>query len=140
MNQQVVEIIVCMKSTNNQVPDTGSIISFRGAVALSVRQAFFLTFCAAIGLASLVLVFQIQFQDLALPGVGQPNQFFLTLIEPYSGIYYWKNGYRVDEIKVKLASNNEETLHDVIIEVNDEEILLFMNIFEDTQRFIINFF
>jgi hypothetical protein len=66
---------------------------------------------------------------LALPGVGWLNYFFLTLIVPCSGIYYWKGGYRVDEIKVKLASNNEETLHDVFIEDNDAEILLFMNIF-----------
>ena len=61
MNQQIVEIMVCMQESNNYVSDAGSVIAFRGAVALSVSQSFFLTLCAAIGLASLVLLFQIRF-------------------------------------------------------------------------------
>jgi|TARA_B110000116_G_scaffold223899_1_gene203267 hypothetical protein len=49
------------ESKNYEVADTGCVILFKVKVARSTSQAFFLTFCAGIGLASLVLVFQIQF-------------------------------------------------------------------------------
>merc|ERR1711862_597808 len=106
-----------------------------GVVACSTSQAsFFLTFCTAIGLASLALVLQIQFQNLTLPGIGAPNWFLLTLASPYAGIYYWKSGDRVDEIKVKLTSNDEETEHDIVIEGNDEEIDRMWRALELTEK------
>merc|ERR1711862_612712 len=87
-----------------------------GVVACSTSQAsFFLTFCTAIGLASLALVLQIQFQNLTLPGIGAPNWFLLTLASPYARIYYWKSSDGVDEIKVKLTSNDEETENDIVM-------------------------
>ena len=73
-------------------------------------------------MASLALVLQIQFQDLVLPGIGSPNWFLLTLLSPYAGIYYWKSGDRVDDMKVKLATNDDDTLNEITIEGNDEEI------------------
>ena len=100
--------------------EAGSAVSFRGPVARSASQAFFLTFCAGIALVSLVLVFQIKFQELVLPGVGQTNYFVLTLLAPCSSVCYRKSGDRVDEIKVKLASDNKENLHDVVIEANEQ--------------------
>ena len=134
MKQQAAEIMAYMKANNYEVADAGSVITFRGIVARSASQAFFLTFCTGIGLASLALVLQIQFQELTLPGIGQPNWFVLTLIAPYAGIYYWKSGDRVDEIKVKLTSNDEETLHDVVIEGNDEEIERMWRALELTEK------
>jgi hypothetical protein len=53
-----------MKANNYEVAEAGETIIFRGLVARSTSQAFFLTFCTAIGMASLALVLQIQFQDL----------------------------------------------------------------------------
>ena len=53
-----------MKSNNYEVVDAGETIKFRGIVERSASQAFFLTFCTAIGFASLALVLQIQFQGL----------------------------------------------------------------------------
>ena len=61
MNHQAVEIMARMKANNYYVTDSGSVISFRGAVARSCSQAFFLMFCAGVSLVPLVLVFQIQF-------------------------------------------------------------------------------
>ena len=61
MNHQAVEIMARMKANNYYVTDSGSVISFRGTVARSYNQAFFLIFCTGVGLVSLVLVFQIQF-------------------------------------------------------------------------------
>lgn len=53
-----------MKANNYEVAEAGETITFRGLVARSTSQAFFLTFCTALGLASLALVLQIQFQNV----------------------------------------------------------------------------
>ena len=120
--QQAGEIMAYMKANNYEVAEAGETITFRGLVARSTSQAFFLTFCTALGMASLALVLQIQFQDLELPVIGKPNWFLLTLLSPYAGIYYWKSGDRVDDMKVKLSTNDDETLNEITIEGNDEEI------------------
>jgi len=122
MKQQAAEIMAYMKANNYDVADAGEVITFKGIVARSASQAFFLTFCTGIGLASLALVLQIQFQELTIPGIGAPNWFLVTLLAPYAGLYYWKSGDRVDEIKVKLTSNDDETENDIAIEGNDDEI------------------
>ena len=57
-----------------------------------------------------------------LPGIGSPNWFYLVLLSPYAGIYYWKSGDRVDDIKVKLSTNDDDTMNQITIEGNDEEI------------------
>jgi len=134
MKQQAAEIMAYMKANNYEVADAGEVITFKGVVARSASQAFFLTFCTAIGLSSLALVLQIQFQNLTLPGIGAPNWFILTLLAPYAGLYYWKSGDRVDEIKVKLTSNDEETENDIVIEGNDEEIDRMWRALELTEK------
>ena len=60
-----------MKAKNYEVADAGEVITFRGVVARSTSQAFFLTFCTALGLASLALVLQIQFNELGKFGMFQ---------------------------------------------------------------------
>ena len=59
-------VLLCqdMKANNYEVAEAGETITFRGLVARSTSQAFFLTFCTALGMARLALVLQIQFQDL----------------------------------------------------------------------------
>ncbi|KAL3769413.1 hypothetical protein ACHAWU_008822 [Discostella pseudostelligera] len=122
LRQQAGEIMAYMKANNYEVAEAGETIVFRGLVARSTSQAFFLTFCTAIGMASLALVLQIQFQDLVLPGIGAPNWFLLVLLSPYAGIYYWRSGDRVDDMKIKLATNDDDTMNEITIEGNDEEI------------------
>jgi hypothetical protein len=53
-----------MKANNYEVTEAGETIIFKGLVQRSTSQAFFLVFCTAIGLASLALVLQIQFNAL----------------------------------------------------------------------------
>lgn len=53
-----------MKANNYEVAEAGETITFRGLVARSISQASFITFCTVVGLLSLALVLQIQFQDL----------------------------------------------------------------------------
>lgn len=69
-----------MKANNYEVAEAGETIVFRGLVARSKSQAFFLTFCTFLGMASLALVLQIQFQDL--------GEFLLTSI-PLDLIMYF---------------------------------------------------
>jgi hypothetical protein len=119
---QAGEIMAYMKANNYEVVDAGETITFRGIVQRSTSQAFFLVFCAAVGLASLALVLQIQFQTLQLPGIGEPNWFLLTLLSPYAGLYYWRKGDRVDEVSIKLEANDEETENTIAVQGPEEEI------------------
>jgi len=122
LRQQAGEIMAYMKANNYEVVEAGEVITFRGLVQRSASQAYFLVFCTLLGMASLALVLQIQFQDLVLPLIGKPNWFYLCLLSPYAGIYYWQAGDRVDDFKVKLASNDDETENEVTMEGNDEEL------------------
>jgi hypothetical protein len=54
-----------MKANNYEVVEAGEVITFRGLVQKSTSQAFFLVFCTLLGMASLALVLQIQFQGLS---------------------------------------------------------------------------
>ena len=60
--------------------------------------------------------------ELALPIFGTPNWFYLVLLSPYAGLYYWRSGDRVDDIKVKLQYSDDETENEVTVEGNDEEL------------------
>jgi len=132
--QQAGEIMAYMKANNYEVQEAGEVITFRGLVARSTSQAFFLTFCTALGLASLALVLQIQLQNLSLPIIGVPNYFLLVLLSPYAGIYYWRSGDRVDDIKVKLQASDDETENEVVIEGNDEELDRLWRALELTEK------
>lgn len=109
-----------MKSNNYEVVEAGETITFRGVVQRSLSQAFFLTFCTALGLLSLALVLQIQFNEVQLP---EPlNWFYLALLSPYAGLYYWRAGDRVDEFQIKLLANPEETENEIVVQGSDEEV------------------
>jgi hypothetical protein len=108
-----------MKANNYEVVEAGETITFRGLVQRSVSQAFFLVFCTALGMASLALVLQIQFQDILPPPL---NWFWLVLLSPYAGVYYWKSGDRVDDCSVKLSTNDDETLNEIVVQGNEDEL------------------
>lgn len=122
LRQQAGEIMAYMKANNYQVVESGEVIRFQGIVQRSTSQACFLVFCTLIAMASLALVLQIQLQDLTLPVIGTPNWFYLCLLSPYAGIYYWKSGDRIDDFLVKLASSDDDTENEVTMEGNDEEL------------------
>jgi len=122
LRSQAGEIMAYMKANNYDVVEAGETITFRGLIQRSTSQAFFLVFCTALGMASLALVLQIQFQNLVIPGIGEPNWFFLVALSPYAGIYYWQAGDRVDDCEVKLSTNDEETENEIAIQGSDEEL------------------
>ena len=114
LRQTAGEIMAFMKANNYEVAEAGEVITFRGLVKKSTSQAFFLTFCTALGMASLALVLQIQFIDFQFP-LGL-NWFYLVLLSPYAGFYYWGSGDRVDDIQVKLETNEADTENEITVE------------------------
>lgn len=122
LREQAGEIMAYMKANNYEVVEAGGTITFEGVVQRSVSQACFLVFCSFIGLASLALVLQIQFNSLELPVIGAPNWYYLTLISPYAGVYYWRSGDRVDEFAIKLETNDDETENSINVQGSEEEI------------------
>lgn len=122
LREQAGEIMAYMKANNYEVVEAGETITFRGVVQRSTSQAFFLVFCTAIAFASLALVLQIQFQDLELPLLGKPNWFYLTLLSPYAGVYYWQQGDRQDDCSFKLEANDDETENSITVQGSEEEI------------------
>jgi len=121
LRQQAGEIMAFMKANNYEVTEAGETIKFKGLVKRSVSQAFFLTFCTTLGMISLALVLGIQFQGLQVFG-NDVNWYYLTLVSPYAGIYYWKAGDRYDEFEFKLLANDDETQNEITVQGNDEEI------------------
>eukprot|EP00339_Tiarina_fusa_P025223 CAMPEP_0117012430 /NCGR_PEP_ID=MMETSP0472-20121206/10464_1 /TAXON_ID=693140 ORGANISM="Tiarina fusus, Strain LIS" /NCGR_SAMPLE_ID=MMETSP0472 /ASSEMBLY_ACC=CAM_ASM_000603 /LENGTH=164 /DNA_ID=CAMNT_0004715499 /DNA_START=319 /DNA_END=813 /DNA_ORIENTATION=+ len=122
LREQAGEIMAYMKANNYEVVEAGETITFKGIVQRSTSQAFFLVFCTAIGMLSLALVLQIQFQGLELPVIGKPNWFLLSLMSPYAGIYYWQAGDRVDECSFKLVADDDEKENSISVLGPEEEI------------------
>lgn len=111
------EVMGYMLANNYQVADAAETITFKGVVESSKSQAFFLSFCTFIGLASLALVLQIQF-----PAIGT-YWFLITLISPYSGVYYWQNAIQDNEFKVKLEEREDEgTTKALVVQGGKEDV------------------
>lgn len=122
LREQAGEIMAYMKANNYEVVDAGETIKFQGLVQRSVSQACFLVFCSFVGLASLALVLSIQFNTLELPVIGTPNWYFMCLLSPYAGIYYWRAGDRIDDFSIKLETNDEETENSINVQGSEDEI------------------
>jgi hypothetical protein len=122
LREQAGEIMAYMKANNYEVVDAGETIKFEGVVQRSVSQACFLVFCSFVGLASLALVLSIQFNTLELPIIGTPNWYYLCLVSPYAGLYYWRSGDRVDEFSIKLEANDEDTENSISVLGSEEEM------------------
>ena len=57
-----------------------------------------------------------------LPIIGEPNWYYLCLLSPYAGVYYWRSGDRVDEFSIKLEANDEETENEISVLGSEEEM------------------
>ncbi|GMH80316.1 hypothetical protein TL16_g08498 [Triparma laevis f. inornata] len=123
LRQVAGEIMAYFKANNYEVSSAGETIKFKGLVAKSTSQAFFLTFCTALCLASLALVLQISFIDTKMPLIGGDiNWFYLVLLSPYAGVYYWKSGDREDEFECKLVESDDQMEVEVNVLGDEEEI------------------
>lgn len=124
IRDQAIEVMAYMKGNNYMVQEmTNTTITFEGVVQRSLSQAFFLTFCTVLGLLSLALVLQIQFQSMVSDEQQQSTNFFyLAFLSPYAGIYYWNAGDRVDTIQIQLSTNSDETMNEMIVYGPDDEM------------------
>ena len=60
--------------------------------------------------------------NVELPIIGTPNWYYITLISPYAGIYYWRSGDRTDEFSIKLEANDDETENSINVMGSEDEI------------------
>ncbi|KAK6256181.1 Cofactor assembly of complex C subunit B [Theobroma cacao] len=115
-NQVAGEILSFFTRNNFGVTDRGETITFEGMMVPSRGQAALLTFCTCISLASVALVLTI-----TVPDVGN-NWFWITVLSPLAGAYYWKRASRKEQIKVKVLVANDGTLSEIVVQGDDQQV------------------
>ncbi|CAA0843100.1 cofactor assembly of complex C [Striga hermonthica] len=115
-NQVAGEILSFFTRNNFAVSDRGETITFEGMMVPSRGQAALLTFCTCISLASVALVLTITYPD-----VGN-NWFWLTVLSPLAGVYYWTKASRKEQIKVRMLVGEDGTLSEVIVQGDDQQV------------------
>ncbi|KAG4119264.1 hypothetical protein ERO13_D11G068100v2 [Gossypium hirsutum] len=115
-NQVAAEILSFFTRNNFVVTDRGETITFEGMMVPSRGQAALLTFCTCISLASVALVLTITFPD-----VGN-NWFWITVLSPLAGAYYWKRASRKEQIKVKMLVTDDGTVNEIVVQGDDQQV------------------
>ncbi|KAK1361278.1 protein COFACTOR ASSEMBLY OF COMPLEX C SUBUNIT B CCB1, chloroplastic [Heracleum sosnowskyi] len=115
-NQMAGEILSFFTRNSFVVLDKGETITFEGMMVPSRGQAALLTFCTCISLGSVALVLTI-----TNPEVGN-NWFWLTILSPLAGAYYWKRASRTEQIKVKMMVAEDGTLSEVVVQGDDQQV------------------
>ncbi|KAG2261437.1 hypothetical protein Bca52824_068516 [Brassica carinata] len=110
------EILSFFTRKNFNITDRGETITFEGTMVPSRGQAALLTFCTCISLASVGLVLTI-----TAPDFGN-NWFFITILSPLAGAYYWKKASRKEEIKVKMMVGENGKLSEVVVQGDDVQV------------------
>lgn len=101
---------------NYQIGATGEVITFVGKYQASTSQALSLVLYTFFSLGSAALVLSIQFPD-----VGS-WWYAMTIVSPLAGYYYFQNGNREEEVKVKMVTADDETVTDIVCEGDEEEL------------------
>lgn len=115
-NQVAGEIFSFFTRNSFSVADRGETIVFEGMMAPSRGQAALLTFCTCISLASVALVLTITFPDIG------NNWFWLTILSPLAGVYYWTKASRKEQVKVKMMVADDGTLSEIIVQGDDQQV------------------
>jgi len=110
------EVMAYMKANNYDVAQADETVTFRGVVEASKSQAFFLSFCTFVGLASLALVLSIQ-----VPQIGA-YWYLTTLVSPFAGIYYWQNAQEDNEFQIKLEDREEQQTKALVVRGGKEDV------------------
>lgn len=77
-------------------------------------------------------------------GLGD-NWYWMTLVSPLAGVYYWENAAQVEEVKVKLVTNDNDSETDIRVQgpvdavedfrralsLNEKGMVYVKGIFED---------
>ncbi|KAG6383227.1 hypothetical protein SASPL_157034 [Salvia splendens] len=115
-NQVAGEILSFFTRNNFVVSDRGETIVFEGVMVPSRGQAALLTFCTCISLASVALVLTITYPDIG------NNWFWLTILSPLAGVYYWKKASRKEQIQVKVLVGDDGNLSEIIVQGDDQQV------------------
>ncbi|XP_073151952.1 protein COFACTOR ASSEMBLY OF COMPLEX C SUBUNIT B CCB1, chloroplastic-like isoform X2 [Henckelia pumila] len=115
-NQVAGEILSFFIRNSFSVADRGETIVFEGMMAPSRGQAALLTFCTCISLASVALVLTITFPDIG------NNWFWLTILSPLAGAYYWTRASRKEQIKVRMIVADDGSLSEIIVQGDDQQV------------------
>lgn len=92
-------------------------IKLQGFVRPSWFLAIFLSFLAAIGLSCLALVLSLLYPSLTLPF------FTVILLAPLAGIFYWKQAGRVEQIWLKVESDDNSDKTRLVITAHRDELI-----------------
>lgn len=114
--QIAAEITSFFTRNNFQVKDRSDVVTFEGVMTASRGQAAFLTFCTFVSLGSAGLVLSIANQD-----IGQ-NAYYITLLSPLAGAYYWRKATRTEQIQVKIVVADDESSSEIVVQGDDEQI------------------
>ncbi|KAG0625840.1 hypothetical protein M758_2G083500 [Ceratodon purpureus] len=114
--QIAAEITSFFTRNNFQVKDRSDVVTFEGVMTASRGQAAFLTFCTFVSLGSAGLVLSIANQDIGA------NAYYITLLSPLAGAYYWRKATRTEQIQVKIVVADDETSSEVVVQGDDEQI------------------
>lgn len=115
-NQVAGEILSFFTRNNFAVTDRGETITFEGMMVPSRGQAALLTFCTCISLASVAFVLTIIFPDFG------NNWFWITILSPLAGVYYWTRASRKEQIKVKMMVADDGTLSEIVVQGDDQQV------------------
>merc|ERR1712070_985948 len=111
------DIVAFFQANNYKITDATDTIVFEGTQAPLVGRAAFLTFCVFVALASFALVLTIVEQASFDGNFGLGNLWYLTtLVSPVAGKYYLDNAERTEQVSVKIVTEDDESISDVIIQ------------------------
>lgn len=120
------DIVGFFQANNYKIKDASDTIIFEGVQAPVAGRAAFLTTCVFIALGSLALVLSIFEQGVFGEGNGLGNWWYVsTLASPVAGKYYLDNAERTDEVSVRIITEDDESMSDVVVQGNEEEIERF---------------
>lgn len=119
VKERAKQIMTYFKKYNYDVKEMGEVITFAGLYRADKGAAAALAFYTFVGMASCALVL-----SLLVPQVGNA-WYLLTLASPAAWFYYFQKGERVEEIRVKMVTADDEQTTDITLEGDIEEINRF---------------
>ena len=109
------------KKYNYRIAETGETITFEGTYQASRGQAAAITFYFFVGLACIALVLSVTNREVFGVEVGE-KWYGLTLLTPVAWWYYFQNGTRDEQVRIKMVTNDDDTMTDLTVEGDREEI------------------
>ncbi|EKX48469.1 hypothetical protein GUITHDRAFT_162374 [Guillardia theta CCMP2712] len=123
VRQTAAEITAYFRAMNFAPEPSQGTITFRGTMGKSKGQAFFLSFCTFLSLASLALVLTVQFP---LVEVSEFSPYwYMTLASPLAGFYYWAKASKDVTVEVKLEESEDGSKCEISTLGSKEELERF---------------